>query len=344
MPALFPLADYWWLYALFTLGVLALLALDLGVFHRDAHVVGVREAAGWSVVWITLALLFCVGLWQYAHWKFPQDPRLLAAGVTTGEAAGLADQVGLEFLTGFVVEKALSIDNIFVFLVVLGHFGIPPKYQHRVLFFGIIGALLFRMVFVALGATLLQWEWVMWLFGGFLVLTGFKVIFTPEKPLDPDRNPLIRLVRRFIPVTAQLHGDRFLVRHGGKLQATPLLLSLVFVELTDLVFAVDSVPAIFAITKEPLIVYTSNVFAVLGLRSLFFLLGGVMHRFRYLKHGFGVILIFVGLKLAWLNEAFGGKFPIVWSLAIIGAVLGVAMVVSLLLSRVPLASAPRPAT
>lgn len=333
MPALFPFAEYWWFYALFTLGVLGLLALDLGVFHREAHAVGFREALSWSVVWFTLALLFGLGFWQYAQWKLPQDPRLLAAGITAAEAAVLADRAGLEFLTGFVIEKSLSVDNIFVFLVVFGFFAIPAQYQHRVLFYGIIGALLFRIVFIALGSVLLQWEWVIWLFGAFLILTGLKILFAPEKPLDPERNPVIRLVRRFLPVTPRLHGEKFFLRRDGVLYATPLFLALVFIEVSDIVFAVDSVPAIFAITREPLIVFTSNVFAILGLRALFFLLAGAMHRFRHLKYGLGLILVFVGLKMAWLNDAFGGKFPIVWSLGIIGAILAGAVLVSLFLAR-----------
>lgn len=341
MPTLFPFADYWWFYALFTLGVLGLLALDLGVFHREAHEVKVQEALTWSVVWISLALLFCWGFWQYAQWKLPQDPRLLAAGITAAQAAALADRVGLEFLAGFVIEKSLSVDNIFVFVVVFSFFAIPSKYQHRVLFYGIIGALLFRIVFIALGSVLLQWQWVIWFFGAFLILTGIKIILSPAKPLDPERNPIIHLLRRLLPVTPQLQGERFLVRQGGILHATPLLVSLVFIEITDIVFAVDSVPAIFAITSEPLVVFTSNVFAILGLRALFFLLAGAMHRFRYLKYGLGLILVFVGLKMAWLNDAFGGKFPITWSLGIIGAILATTMAASLFLSR-PGAPAPVP--
>ncbi len=339
MPILFPFADYWWFYALFTLGVLALLALDLGVFHREAHVIKFKEALTWSFIWISLGLLFALGFWQYAQWKLPQDPRLLALGVTAAEAAAMADRVGLEFLAGFVIEKSLSVDNIFVFVVVFTFFAIPPKYQYRVLFYGIIGALIFRSLFIALGSVLLQWQWVIWFFGAFLILTGFKIIFAPEKPLDPERNPLIRLLRRMIPVTAQLHGERFFLRINGVLHATPLLVSLVFIEITDIVFAVDSVPAIFAITAEPLIVFTSNVFAILGLRALFFLLAGAMHRFRFLKYGLGLILIFVGLKMAWLNEVFGGKFPIAWSLGIIGAILATTIITSLLFTR-PISGAP----
>lgn len=330
---LFPFADYWWLYALFTVGVLALLALDLGVFHRQAHEVKFKEAAAWSVVWVTLALLFGLALWQYAHWKFPQDPRLMASGIDAVQAAALADRVGLEYLTGFVIEKALSVDNIFVFVVVFGYFAIPAQYQHRVLFFGILGALVFRIIFIALGSVLLRWEWVLWVFGAFLILTGVKVLLAPSKPIDPERNPVIRLLRKFVRVTPTLHGSRFFVRQGAHLAATPLFVALVFIEVTDIVFAIDSVPAIFAITREPLIVFTSNVFAILGLRALFFLLANVVHRFAYLKYGLGIILVFVGLKMAWLNDAFGGKFPVVWSLGIIAGILTVAIAASLLLSR-----------
>jgi tellurite resistance protein TerC len=330
---LFPFADYWWFYGAFTLFVLGLLALDLGVFHRDAHEVGVKEALGWSTVWITLALVFGYGLYQYGLWKFPLDPRL--AGL---DHAALAKQAGLEYLTGFVVEKSLSVDNIFVFVVVFGYFAVPARYQHRVLFYGILGALFFRIIFISLSSVLMQFHWVIWLFGGFLILTGIKILFAPvSKTIDPEKNLVIRLLRRLIPVTPQLHGQSFLTKINGVWHATPLFVCLVFIEITDIVFAVDSVPAIFALTKEPLIVFTSNVFAILGLRALFFLLAGVMHKFRFLKYGLGLILVFVGLKMVWLNEAFGGKFPITWSLGIIGALLVASIVASLV---IPARAAP----
>ncbi len=341
---LFPIADYWWLYGLFTLFVLGMLALDLGVFHREAHDVSIKEASTWSIVWISLALLFGYGFWQYAQWKLPQYPPLLAAlaaqGVTepaaiAAEAARLANQSALEFLTGFVVEKSLSVDNIFVFVVVFSYFAIPSRYQHKVLFYGILGALLFRILFISVGAALMQYEWVIWIFGGFLVLTGFKILFAPEKPIEPEKNPVIRLLKKILPVTPKLEGERFFLRKSGVLHATPLFVCLVFVEITDIVFAVDSVPAIFAITKEPLIVFTSNIFAILGLRALFFLLAGVMHKFWALKYGLGVILIFVGLKMVWLNHLFGGKFPITWSLGIIGGLLALAVAVSLAFPKKP---------
>jgi tellurite resistance protein TerC len=327
----FPFADYWWFYLGFSGFILLLLALDLGVFHRKAHVVSLREAGLWSAVWIALALAFNLAFYQYAAWKFARDPRLLALPGFDPEAA--ARQAGLEFLTGYVVEKALSLDNIFVFVAVFAFFGIPGIYQHRVLFYGIAGALLFRGVFIALGAALLQYHWVVWLFGGLLILTGFKMMFAPARKIEPDRNPLIRLLRRFVPVTAEFHGQRFFVRVKGALHATPLFLALLFLEASDVIFAADSVPAIFALTREPMIVFTSNVFAILGLRALYFLLASAVERFALLKYGLALVLVFVGLKMVWLNDAFGGKFPIGWSLAIIGGAIAASIVSSLFLTK-----------
>ncbi|MBK9991933.1 MAG: TerC family protein [Verrucomicrobia bacterium] len=325
---LFPFDQYWWFYGVFTLFVVSMLALDLGVFHRKAHDVSFREAATWSVVWVVLAMLFCVGLYYYSAWAFARDPRLMA--IAGFDAVAAARQVGLEFLTGYLVEETLSVDNIFIFAVVFNYFAIPAKYQHRVLFFGILGAIVFRVIFIALGAVLMQFHWVIWVFGGFLVVTGLKLLFAPEKPIEPEKNFMIRLLRRFLPVTPELDGQKFFLRKNGVLHATPLLVCLVLLEMTDIIFAIDSVPAIFAITKEPLIVFTSNIFAILGLRAMFFLLAGVMHKFHLLKYGLGIVLIFVGLKMAWLNEAFGGKFPINWSLGIIGSVLALSVAASLI--------------
>jgi tellurite resistance protein TerC len=330
---LFPFAEYWWLYAGFTVFVLAMLALDLGVFHRDAHVVTFKESAIWSVVWVSLALVFNVLLYLYADWKFAQDPRLLA--VAGFEPAVAAKNVGLEFLTGFIVEKSLAVDNIFVFVVVFTFFAIPPKYQHRVLFFGIIGALVFRVIFIALGAVLMQYKWVVILFGIFLILTGIKILFAGDKPIEPEKNPIIKLLRKFLRVTPQIDGQNFFIRKEGLLYATPLFVALIFIEISDIIFAVDSVPAIFAITKEPLIVFTSNVFAILGLRAMYFMLAGVVHKFVYLKYGLGLVLVFVGLKMVWLNEAFGGKFPITWSLGIIAGIIGISITASLMRKSPP---------
>jgi tellurite resistance protein TerC len=329
----FPFAEYWWFYAAFLAGVLMLLALDLGVFHREAHEVSFREAATWSAIWIGLALAFNYGLYHFALWNFLQDPRLLA--LPGFDPAAAAKETALEFLTGFIVEKSLSVDNIFVFVLIFNFFALPAKYQHRVLFFGILGALLFRAVFIILGSALLQFHWVVWIFGLFLIVSGLKIMFAPEKGIDPEKNPIIRLFRRFVPVTPALHGQQFFVRLNGVLHATPLFVTLLFVEVTDVIFAVDSVPAIYALTGEPLIVFFSNVFAILGLRALYFLLAGMMGRFYMLKYGLAVVLIFVGVKIAWLNELYGGKFPITISLGFIATVIVLSVVASLLFPRRP---------
>ena len=332
MIELFPFIDYWWFYLGFTGFILFLLALDLGVFHRQAHEVSFREATTWSVVWISLALLFNFLLYQYALWKFPLDPRLMS--IPGFDPSGAAWRVSLEFLTGYIVEKSLSVDNIFVFVLVFGYFAIPAKYQHRVLFYGIVGALTFRAIFIALGSALMQYQWVVIVFGGFLIVTGIKMMFAPEKGLEPDKNLLIRLFRRFVPVTNELHGKHFFVRTQGRLYATPLFVALLFLEATDVIFAVDSVPAIFALTNEPLIVFTSNIFAILGLRALYFMLAGAIDKFHMLKYGLAVVLIFVGLKMVWLNDLFGGKFPISLSLGIITAIIASSVVLSLLFPKV----------
>ena len=331
MIELFPFAEYWWFYLCFTGFVLLLLALDLGVFHRKAHAVSFREAAGWSVVWVALALLFNFLLYQYALWKFPQDARLMA--VPGFDPSGAAWRVALEFLTGYVVEKSLSVDNIFVFVLVFGYFAVPAKYQHRVLFYGIIGALVFRAIFIALGSALMQYHWVVVLFGAFLIITGVKMMFSEEKGVEPEKNLLIRLFRRLMPATPALHGQRFFVRLNGVLHATPLFVALLFLEATDIIFAVDSVPAIFALTSEPLVVFTSNIFAILGLRALYFMLAGAIDKFHLLKYGLATVLVFVGLKMVWLDSLFGGKFPITWSLGIIATVIAASVLGSLLFPK-----------
>jgi len=331
MAELFPIAEYWWFYLAFVGFVLLLLGLDLGVFHRKAHAVSFRESAIWTAVWIALALLFNFALYHYSLWKFAQDPRLLA--IPGFDPSGAAWRVALEYLTGYVVEKSLSVDNIFVFVMVFSYFGIPAKYQHRVLFYGILGALIFRAIFVALGAALMRYHWVVLIFGAFLILTGIKIFIAKDKAVEPDKNLLIRLLRRFIPVTHEREGSHFFVRREGVLFATPLLVCLVFLEATDIIFAVDSVPAIFALTHEPLIVFTSNIFAILGLRSLYFMLAGAVDKFYMLKYGLGVVLIFVGLKMVWLDGLFGGKFPITISLGIVGAVIGASIVLSLIFPK-----------
>lgn len=325
---LFPFAEYWWFYASFIVFVLFVLALDLGVFHRHAHEVKFREALTWSIVWVVMAVVFGFLFQQFAIHKLQTCERLLAIpGFNPIEAA---QRSTLQFFTGYIVEKALSVDNIFVFVVIFTYFNIPSKYQHRVLFYGILGALVFRCIFIAMGSILIQYYWVVILFGVFLILTGIKVLLAPEKPMEPEKNPVLRLLKKFLPISPSLDGQKFFTRHNGVRMATPLFVALTLVEISDIVFAVDSVPAIFAITSEPLIVFTSNIFAILGLRAMFFLLAGVVHKFRFLKYGLGLVLIFVGLKMVWLNQVFGGHFPIGWSLAIISTLIGGSILVSFL--------------
>jgi len=328
---LFPFAEYWWFYAAFLALVLVLLSLDLGVFHRRAHAVSFKEAATWTVVWIGLALAFLGGFYLFMLSRLPHDPRLTALPGFDPRLA--AHRAALEFLAGYVVEYSLSVDNIFVFVVVLTYFGVPTRLQHRVLFFGILGALVFRAIFIGLGALLLRFEWVLILFGIFLVYTGFKMMFTEDKEVDPESNAIIRQFRRLVPVTSEMHGNKFFLRVDGKLHATPLFVALLFLEMTDIVFAVDSVPAIFALTREPLIVFTSNIFAILGLRNLYFLLRGAIDKFHMLKYGLGIVLIFVGLKMTILNKLYGGHFPITLSLGIIVGVIGISVVLSLMFPK-----------
>lgn len=311
----FPFADYWSFYLAFTFMVLVVLALDLGVFHKEAHKVSFREATVWSIIWVSLALIFN-GLFYYYTTK------------QLGNAEGT--RLSLEFLTGYVVEKSLSVDNLFIFAMVFAYFAIPAKYQHRILFYGIIGALIFRAVFIAAGAYLMQFHWIIYVFGGFLIFTGIKMMFVPEKQLEPDKNFLIRLFKRFVPITHEIHDQKFFVRLRGVMHATPLFVALLFLEFTDIIFAVDSVPAIFALTNEPMIVFTSNIFAILGLRSMYFMLAGAIDKFYLLKYGLSVVLIFVGLKMTVLNDLYGGKFPIGYSLGFILSVIAASVLLSLL--------------
>jgi tellurite resistance protein TerC len=315
---LFPFSGYWGLYVAFTALVLVLLALDLGVFHRKAQAPSFRKATLWMSVWVALALAFCFALYEYTGARFG-DVR--------------AKQAALEFLTGYVVEESLSLDNMFVFVLVFAYFRIPDQFHHRVLFYGILGALVFRGVFIALGSALLQFGWVVVVFGVFLIFTGLKMMLGREQQIQPEKSWVMRLLRRVMPLSAELAGQRLVTRIDGKLHATPLLLALAAIETADIIFAVDSVPAIFAITKEPFIVYTSNIFAILGLRSMYFLLAGAIGRFYLLRYGLAVVLIFVGLKMSWLNALWGGHFPITISLAVIGGALAVSIVLSLALPR-----------
>jgi tellurite resistance protein TerC len=321
---LFPFAEYWWAYGGFLLLIVTVLAFDLGVFSRKAHEVTLREAGIRSVVFVGMALAFNAALYYYMLHSFPTRPDL--AGL---DHVALATDTALEFLAGYVVEYALAVDNVFVFIAVFAYFAVPVQYQQKVLFYGILGAIAFRALFISLGAVLMQYHWVIIVFGVFLIATGIKILFLPEKPLEPEKNPAIRLIRRLVPVTPAFHGEKFWVVLGGRTWVTPLFVALAFIEFSDIIFAIDSVPAIFALTNEPFIVFTSNVFAIMGLRSLFFVLQSMVKAFAFLKYGLGFILVFVGLKMVWLNEAFGGKFPISWSLGIIGAILGVSILVSI---------------
>jgi tellurite resistance protein TerC len=295
-----------WVWFAFVGGVLAMLALDLGVFNRKAHVVSIKEAAIWTSVWVALGLAF--------------------AGVMF---AWQGQQKGLEWLTGYLIEYSLAVDNIFVFVLVFSGFAVPPQYRHRVLFWGILGALLMRGAMIAVGAELIdRFHWILYVFGGFLVFTGLRMLFSKKDDhADLEQNPAVRLARRIFPISQEYDGQKFFTVQNGVRMATPLFLVLVLIEFTDLVFAVDSIPAIFAITRDPFIVFTSNVMAILGLRSLYFLLADIVDRFVYLKTGLAVILSFIGVKLL-LIDAF--KIPTVLSLGVIVTVLAVSIIASLI--------------
>lgn len=328
---LFPFAEYWWFYLAFTAFVLVVLALDLGVFHKKAHEVGFKEASIWTSVWIGLALVFGYLFYLYARFRFSTDERYTS--IPGFDPEGQARTSALEFLTGFVVEKSLAIDNIFVFAVVFAYFGIPKVYQHRVLFWGILGALVFRAIFIAMGSVLMQYQWIVIFFGLLLILTGIKMFFAGTKPQNLENNFIVRQLKKVFRVHPQIEGQSFFIKKDGLTFVTPLFLALIFLELSDIIFAVDSVPAIFALTKEPLIVFTSNIFAILGLRSMYFMLAGVMDRFAFIKYGLASVLVFVGFKMVWLNEAFGGKFPISWSLGIITFLIGSSVLISVMIER-----------
>ncbi len=307
--------DTIWLWVGFNVFVLAMLALDLGVFHRHTHTVSVKEATIWSVVWVALSMCFNLGLYFFWHTLSP-----------TSQYSN--DEAALAFFTGYLIEKSLSVDNIFVFVLIFTYFAVPALYQHRVLFWGIIGALLMRGILIAVGAALLhEFHWIIYIFGGFLIFTGIRMAFHKDEELHPEDNPLVKLFRRFMRVTPQYADDKFFVRQAGLLMATPLFLVLLIVESTDLVFALDSIPAIFAVTEDPFIIYTSNVFAILGLRSLYFVLAGVIDKFHYLKLGLSVVLTFVGVKMV-IAEFY--KIPIGVSLGVIAAILTISILASLL--------------
>jgi len=288
--------------------ILVMLAIDLLVFHREAHTVGMREALAWSAVWVALGLSFGGVIWA----------------VEGGHVAG-------QYLAGYLIEKSLSVDNIFVFAVLLGYFAVPAAYQHRVLYWGVLGALVMRAIFIAAGAALLaRFHWTIYVFGAFLVFTGVRMGTHHETEVHPERNPVLRALRRVVPMTGDYRGQRFFVREAGRLLATPMLAVLVVIETTDVLFAVDSIPAIFAVTRDTFIVFTSNAFAILGLRALYFVLAGMIRRFTYLKYGLAVVLVYVGVKML-VSEHW--KLPIWLSLGVIVVTITVSVVVSLVRTR-----------
>jgi tellurite resistance protein TerC len=347
-----------WVWIAFIAFVLLMLALDLGVFHRKAHVVSVKEALAWSAVWLSMGLAFAVFVYV------AYDAQWFGLGTVVDAVDGLTNSGATateKYLTGYVVEKSLSVDNIFVIAMVFGFFAVPPLYQHRVLFWGILGALIMRGIMIAIGARLIaEFHWVLYVFAAFLILTAIKMLFLKTEQSDPNKNIVVRLTRRLFPVTARFHGEHFVVRAGapasyerefpgaplvaddvvdrarpGTLLLTPLALALIMVETTDLIFAVDSIPAIFAITADPFLVFTSNVFAILGLRSLYFALAGMIDRFRYLKVSLALVLLVVGVKMLlaeWLKLALGKHFNL-YLLAVILAILAGGVAASLLAER-----------
>jgi tellurite resistance protein TerC len=293
-----------WLWGGFIALVVVMLALDLGLAQRGSGRLTTRQALVWTLVWIGSALAFNAGVYVW-----------------------MGQEKALEFLTGYLIEKALSVDNIFVFLVIFSYFGVPLEHQRRVLLWGVLGAIVLRAIFIGLGAVLLHnFHWIIFVFGGFLIFTGIKILTQKHAEVHPERNPVVRLFQRFVPTATEYHGERFWVVKDGRRYATPLLLVLLTVEATDVVFAVDSIPAIFAVTSDPFIVFTSNIFAILGLRALYFLLAGIMDRFRYLKIGLGLVLVFVGIKMV-ISDWF--KIPIGVSLGVVAGILGTSVISSL---------------
>ncbi len=291
-------------WILFNSVILILLLLDLGVFHKKAEAVSVKSALYWSGFWVLLAILFNLFIWKW-----------------------LGAETGLQFLTGYLIEKSLSVDNIFVFIMVFSYFAVPPAYQHKVLFWGILGALVMRFILILAGAALIQeFHWIIYVFGAFLIFTGIRMAVQKEGHSNPEMNPVVRLFKRFFPVSKEYDGNRFFTRINGRKVATPLFIVVLIIEVTDLVFAVDSIPAIFAITTNPFIVYTSNVFAILGLRSLYFALSGILNLFHYLKYGLALILVFVGFKMM-LVDVF--KIPVLVSLSVVGGILFGSVLLSL---------------
>lgn len=313
-----------WLWVGFLTLVMGLLAVDLGLLNRKAHVFSTREALAWTAFWIILALIFNIGVYQL------YEKNILGVGTTVGHQL-TGKEAALRFLTGYLVEKSLSLDNIFVIAMIFAYFHVPAQFQHRVLFWGILGALILRGVMIGAGAALIhRFEWIIYVFGALLVLTALKMLMQKEERIEPDRNPLVRLARRFYPVTAEFEGQKFFTRMNGRRAVTPLFLVLLVVESTDVLFAIDSIPAIFGITSDPFLVFTSNVFAILGLRSLYFVLASIIEKFRYLKLSIVVVLAYIGVKM--LISAYYKIDPLV-SLAVVCGVLAVGMTASIIVAR-----------
>jgi len=303
------MAEHLFFWIGFNVFVLVMLALDLGVFHKHTHKVPVKEAVIWTTVWITLAMIFMVIIYF-----------------------DLGKTKALEFLTGYVIEYSLSVDNIFVFIMIFTYFAVDERYQHKVLFWGIIGALIMRAIFIFAGVALInRFHWIIYIFGGFLIITGIRMLFQRDVSVDPEKNPVVKFFRKILPVTNTMEGERFFIRKDKKLYATPLFLVLLIIETSDLIFAVDSIPAILAITQDSFIVYTSNIFAIMGLRSLYFAISGIMEYFRYLKIGLAFVLTFVGIKM--VAAGFDIKIPIVYSLLTILAILVISILASIIIKK-----------
>ena len=304
-----------WHWIAFVACVIVFLALDLGLFHRKAHVIGFKEALIWTGIWFALAMAFAFGI---KHLATPNDSS------------------HLQFVTGYLIELSLSMDNVFVIALIFGYFRVPSEYQHRVLFWGILGALLMRGLLIGVGVALIDWlDWILYVFGAFIVYTGVKMFFV-DNDVDPEKNKIIRLARKFFPVAPHFDGQKFRTEWNGRMALTPLALVLLMVETTDLLFAFDSIPAIFAVTRNPFIVFTSNVFAILGLRSLYFVLAGAIEYFRYLKYGLAVVLVFIGVKMlidphdSDHPKWFQADIPILLSLLIVAAIIGISILLSLI--------------
>lgn len=297
-----------WVWLALVAGIVAMLAVDL-LLHRDAHEISMREAGTWSAIWVVVGLAVGGAIW----WAY-------------------GSEFGLQYFAGYLIEKSLAVDNVFVWAIILGYFAVPARYQHRVLFYGVLGALVFRAVFIAAGSALIaSAAWVLLIFGGFLIVTGARMLIQKDEHIDPEKSKTLRLFRRFVPMVDELDGQRFLTRRAGRLVATPLLAVLVIIEVTDIIFAVDSIPAVFAVTQEPFLVFASNALAILGLRAMYFLLAGLMHRFVYLKVGLALVLVWVGIKMIVSHVWF--KIPIGVSLGVVVAILAVAVIASLVVTR-----------